>query len=109
MARCTYVYTADGRSFLKGSPEHEAYLGEKAGDGAFIAPDEGDFVSPIDGKVYSGRAGMREHCRRHDVVNNRDLAGLPYRNFGQGVAPDSKQLRANIIEAARRGGYLEGQ
>ena len=106
MARCTYVYTPDGRSFLKGSPEYEAYLGEKYGQASYISPDEGDFVSPIDGKVYSGRAGMRAHNARHDVVNNRDLAGLPYRNFGQGVAPDRKQLRANIIESAKRKGHL---
>lgn len=36
-----------------------------------------DFVSPIDGKVYSGRAGLREHCLRHDVIPNADLKGLP--------------------------------
>lgn len=37
-----------------------------------------DFVSPIDGKHYSGRAGMREHNKRHDVVPNAELKGLPY-------------------------------
>ena len=42
-----------------------------------IAPDLPDFVSPIDGKLYSGRAGMREHCARHNVVPTADLAGLP--------------------------------
>lgn len=40
-------------------------------------PDLPDFVSPIDGKSYSGRTGLREHCRRHDVVPNGDLKGLP--------------------------------
>jgi hypothetical protein len=39
-------------------------------------PDLPDFVSPIDGKLYSGRAGMRDHCARHDVVPNADLKGL---------------------------------
>jgi hypothetical protein len=42
-----------------------------------ILPDMPDFVSPIDGKLYSGRAGMREHNKRHDVVSNLDLKGLP--------------------------------
>jgi len=42
-----------------------------------IVPDMPDFVSPIDGKVYSGRAGMREHCKTHNVVSNLELKGLP--------------------------------
>ena len=33
-----------------------------------IAPDLPDFVSPIDGKWYSGRAGLREHCAKHGVT-----------------------------------------
>jgi hypothetical protein len=36
-----------------------------------------DFVSPIDGKLYSGRAGMREHNKTHRVVPVADCAGLP--------------------------------
>lgn len=43
---------------------------------SFLA-DLPDFVSPIDGKLYSGRAGLREHNKRHDVVSNADLVGLP--------------------------------
>jgi hypothetical protein len=42
-----------------------------------IMPDLPDFVSPIDGKRYSGRAGLREHCAKHNVVPTADLAGLP--------------------------------
>ena len=42
-----------------------------------IMPDLPDFVSPIDGKVYHGRTGMRDHCARHDVVPTADLKGLP--------------------------------
>jgi hypothetical protein len=42
-----------------------------------IAPDLPDFVSPIDGTTVRGRAGMREHCKKHDVVPTSDLAGLP--------------------------------
>jgi hypothetical protein len=36
-----------------------------------------DFVSPIDGSVVHGRAGMRDHCARHNVVPTAELAGLP--------------------------------
>lgn len=67
-----------------------------------ISPDEGEFVSPIDGKVYSGRAGMREHNRRHDVVNHRDLVGLPYE------VPKVKPrgIHNDIVETMKRKGYL---
>lgn len=40
-------------------------------------PDLPDFVSIIDGKTYSGRRGLREHCERHNVVPTADLKGLP--------------------------------
>ena len=42
-----------------------------------ILPDLAPFVSPIDGSVVSGRAALRDHCRRHDVVPTSELAGLP--------------------------------
>ena len=43
---------------------------------ASVMPDLPDFVSPIDGKVYSGRAGLRAHCARHNVIPTADLQGL---------------------------------
>lgn len=71
--RESWVYPANGgEPYLKGS-RHEAIVSR----GAQILPDLPDFVSPIDGKLYSGRAGLREHCRRHDVVPNAELKGLP--------------------------------
>ena len=70
MRRETWVYPADGgEPYLKGSREGSL--------GYMIMPDLPDFVSPIDGKLYSGRAGMREHNLRHDVVPNAELKGLP--------------------------------
>lgn len=42
-----------------------------------VLPDAPDFVSPIDGKVVRGRAGIRDHCARHNVVPTQELAGLP--------------------------------
>jgi len=47
------------------------------GRSATIVGDIPDFVSPIDGSVVSGRAGLREHCLRHDVVPTAELKGLP--------------------------------
>ena len=74
MARETWVYPRNGgEPYLKGSRQAEP------GDNfARIMPDLPDFVSPIDQKTYSGRAGMREHNKAHNVVPHADLKGLPY-------------------------------
>lgn len=63
------------------------------GEGPMIAPDQPDFVSPIDGKLYSGRTGMREHCKVHDVVSNRDLVGLPTLQSNSDVRSDAEKRR----------------
>jgi hypothetical protein len=70
MTRETWVFPSDG------SPAYRAGERERT-IGMTILPDLPDFVSPIDGKRYSGRAGMREHNLRHNVVPNADLKGLP--------------------------------
>lgn len=70
--RETWVFPKDGEPYLKGTRE-AAYRSA----GFTIMPDLPDFVSPIDQKAYSGRAGLREHCKRHDVVPNAELKGLP--------------------------------
>ena len=73
MSRSTWVYPDVGEPYLKGSRPPQA-----EGKGyATVLSDLPDFVSPIDGRRYSGRAGLREHCVRHDVVPTADLAGLP--------------------------------
>jgi hypothetical protein len=80
-----------------------------------VFSDEGVFISPIDGLAYSGKAGMREHNRRHDVINHRDLVGLPVGINSTGtVAPSTstrerQEIRRTIAEVARARGYLEGQ
>jgi hypothetical protein len=105
MSRKGWIYTPDGRVIEKGTPEHYEYLGCKSSSPAFI-PDEGEFVSPIDKQVYSGRAGMRDHNRRHNVVNNRDLAGLPTLTTHQEYKPDRAAIRGEIIKAARQLGHI---
>lgn len=72
--RYTWVYPKDGEPYLKGSRPEPV----QTKNGVAVLPDLPDFVSPIDGKTYSGRAGMREHNLRHDVVPTADLKGLPY-------------------------------
>ena len=71
--RETWVYPENGEPYLKGT-QHATSIQKS---GVTIMPDLPDFVSPIDGKLYSGRAGLRDHCARHDVVPNAELKGLP--------------------------------
>ena len=42
-----------------------------------ILADAPDFISPIDGSLVRGRAGLRDHCARHNVVPTAELKGLP--------------------------------
>lgn len=72
MSRECWVYPSDGRPPYKRGEQSSEGL-----SGPMFIPDSPDFVSPIDGRHYSGRAGMREHCKIHDVVSNNELKGLP--------------------------------
>ena len=72
MSRETWVFPSNGGApYLRGEERGHA-------SGVAILPDLPDFVSPVDGKRYSGRAGLREHCLRNNVVPNAELKGLPY-------------------------------
>jgi hypothetical protein len=66
-----------------------------------ILPDLPDFVSPIDGKTYSGRAGMRDHCARHDVVPTADLKGLPI--GPKQYQPDRAAIREQLVKQYYKG------
>ena len=67
--------------------------------GPAILPDLPDFRSTIDGSIVRGRAGMRDHCARHDVVPNQELAGLKPRTFGNGVtvSPQEREARKRTM------------
>lgn len=64
--------------------------------GLAIWGDTPDFVSSIDGKTYSGRAGMREHCKLHNVVPFADTAGLPA--APPQIRPDREAIRQTIAD-----------
>ena len=49
-------------------------------------------LSPIDGQLVSGRAGLREHCKKHGVVPTAELKGLPPKQ-AQYSAPPSEAYR----------------
>lgn len=103
MSRKGWIYHADGTVTEKGVRGAEAPATPQI---PFFVGDEGEFVSPIDGKTYSGRAGMREHNKRHNVVNNRDLQGLPYEQVRRDVPPDRRAVKQALIETMKRKGFL---
>ncbi len=96
MPRYTLVFPhGGGEPYIKGSrPEMPAM------HGATIMPDLPDFVSPLDGKAYSGRAGLREHCKIHDVVPNAELKGLPTLQMNSDFRSQSEK-RADAAERKR--------
>ena len=73
MTRQSWIYPSDGSPPVPKADYHP----RPRENGVMIVPDLPDFISPIDGLAYSGRAGLREHCKRHDVVPNAELKGLP--------------------------------
>jgi hypothetical protein len=99
MRQC-WVYI-NGERYEKGTEPDARPRGTSMGP-TFI-PDVPDFVSPIDRTVIKGRAGIRDHCARHNVVPTQELAGLPVGS--QPVAPDRRQLKQDIIRVMNMKGY----
>ena len=90
MARETWIYPSNGgEPYLKGSRN-----GDELRAFPQVMSDLPDFVSPIDQKTYSGRAGMREHNLRHNVVPHADLKGLPYLTTDRAYATPKEQAVA---------------
>jgi hypothetical protein len=73
--------------------------------GLMVMGDLPDFRSPIDGTVVSGRAGMREHCKRHDVVPSADLAGLPNKLAVTPPKSHRAEIRQTLINEFHKRGY----
>lgn len=90
MARRSFVQK-NGRLYERGVDEIPELAGSRDGSAAVMGDLE-SFVSPIDGTVVSGRAGLREHCRKHHVVPTAELAGLPFKQANH-VAPPSEAYR----------------
>jgi hypothetical protein len=74
MTRRSYVFCKVQQKLV---PKEEYYGVSTTNDAPAVFGDNEVFISPIDHKEYSGRAALREHNKRHDVVSNRDLKGLP--------------------------------
>lgn len=94
MARKSYIQI-DGKLYDKAESLPEG-VGQRNSGAPTIRGDLPDFVSPIDGTIVSGRAGMRDHCARHNVVPTADLAGLPPKPSMQQYVPDRAAIRETI-------------
>lgn len=108
MTRQSFVWCPVRKDLIPKDEYHS--LQPRSGGVPTILPDLPDFVSPIDGKAYSGRAGLREHCVRHNVVPNAELKGLPPLQLNSDMRDPSrvKQDRAarkqqiiNLVNAHR--------
>ena len=90
-------------------PKEEYYARENAGRdrGPIVFGDLPDIVSSVDGKVIHGRAGMREHNRKHNVTFTEDFKNQwkeqakERQNFFVGKF-DQKRRTAAIAEAVER-------
>ncbi len=72
-------------------------------------PDIPDFVSPVDGQVVHGRAGLRDHNKRHGVTNMADFtnewetkAKQRAKVFSGDPSFDRKRRREAIIRAVEK-------
>jgi len=102
VARKGWIYHADGTVTEKGT----GAVTQRTVNGVMFVPDLPEFRSPIDGKTYSGRAGLREHNRIHNVVNNEELKGLPVDTMNKTPQIDRAAIRSEIIKAARQKGCM---
>jgi hypothetical protein len=81
-----------------------------AGHACTIHGDLPGFRSPIDGTFVEGRAALREHCKKHDVVPNLELKGLPVKtSFDAQAKPDPKhreETKRVMHQIASERGYF---
>ena len=93
MARRSFVQV-NGKLYERGVDDipDVAGLGSGQAGSHTVMGDIPDFVSPIDGQLVSGRAGLREHCKKHGVVPTAELKGLPPKQ-AQYSAPPSEAYR----------------
>jgi anti-sigma28 factor (negative regulator of flagellin synthesis) len=68
-------------------------------------PDIEPFVSPVDGKIITGRRALRDHNKRHNVTNAADFKEEWSRKEKERAAfysGDSKYDRERRIESLKQ-------
>lgn len=111
MSRYHAVYDDKGLAYEIENGEY-VYIREDIKDKGVVqnsAPtihgDLPDFVSPIDGSIIRGRADLRNHCVRHNVIPTAELDGLPPKPLN-GLQPmtaaereECRRMIAEIIDS----------
>lgn len=101
--RQRYVFGHDKKLYPEGQfPPGIRPLNEKSpkyGSGPMVIGDYEPFVSPLDGKIVSGRKEYRQHCKDHNVVPTADLKGLPMKQAVEEYVPDKAAIREELIKA----------
>ena len=59
-------------------PEDEYYRTKSRDPGIQVIGEIDAFISPVSGKPVMNKAELREHNKRHDVVDHREFKGHKY-------------------------------
>ncbi len=70
--------------------------------GVTVVPDIQPFRSPVDGTLITGRAALREHNVRNNVVQTLDLKGLPPKLSVQPPQSNRAAIRQTLINEFHR-------
>ena len=80
------------------------------GQAPAVLGDIPDFRSSIDGSIVRGRAGLRDHCAKHNVVPTAELKGLPPKTMNQEFKPSAAHREATkrvIADVINSRGYFK--
>lgn len=108
--RRTYVYDPTTKEMV----DKSTYIDPQIERGHMVFGDLPDLLSPIDGKVIHGRAGMRQHNKMHNVTFTEDFKDQWKRQAKERTAVfegknDKNQRREAIARSLERlGGYTPG-
>ena len=85
---------------LRKEPEHERQLVRHEGKSCHFLPDldrayGGGFESPIDGTYITSRSQLREHNKRHNVIQTGDVRGQQLRDQVKRHMRYNKSLRSD--------------
>lgn len=73
--------------------------------GITVIPDIQPFRSTVDGSLITGRAALRDHNKRNNVVQTADLRGLPPKLSAQAPKSDRAAIRQTLINEFNKRGY----
>jgi hypothetical protein len=107
MARRRFVQCRHTGKLIEVSKD---YVQPREQHGVHILPDIEAFKSPVDGTVVSSRSKLREHNRRNNVVQTKELEGegREARREREKLFTGGKYDREGRIEAIKRALYAHG-